>query len=515
MLVVAAGALAGASAAATPLEPLRLAPVAILEQPVDLATRAGDPNLYIAERTGRVQTIGPAGVAATPFLDLSDRVSLAGELGLLGIVFSPEGDRLYVNYTGGGLRSRLHSWAIVGGVLDPASEREHLVIDDPASFHNGGQIAFGSDGFLYWSFGDGGQKPNAQNVNTLRGSILRIQPTPGGPAPYVVPADNPFVAGGAPEVWAYDLRNPWRFSFDRVSGDLWVADVGELQREEINRVKTGTPAGVNFGWPALEGNVVHTTPLPAGALAPVYDYARDVGTSVVGGFVYRGSALKSLCGQYVYGDFGKGFVAALGFDAAGHAVSRLLPLEVPGIVAFGQDRAGELYTLAIAGQISKIVPDGGGLPAGSCGATPEPPAPPKTPPNKGSKGPDPARLVGIKKAQLAANGRVLRLRLGCGKGASGSCRGRATVEATLRPPAKGRLAKGRRLKLPVTFLRFKALAAGKKRLFRLRLHKEAREALAANALPRRLRLTIVVRARDEAGMRRTTTVVRRVAVPRG
>ena len=271
-VVLAPDGLAGSSNVPQ-IEPLTLEQVAVLEQPLDLAARPGDSRLFVAERTGRVRVIDSSGAAPDAFLDLSDRVSLAGELGLLGIAFSPGGERLYANYTGGGTRSRLASWAVVDGAVDLASEVTHLVLDPPATHHNGGRIAFGPDGFLYWSFGDGGVASNAQDPTTRRGSILRISPTLGGDPAYAVPVSNPFVAGatpGAAEVWAYGLRNPWRFSFDRQGGDFWVADVGQISREEINRLPAGSPAGANFGWPAFEGTLPRTSPAPVGAIAPVH-----------------------------------------------------------------------------------------------------------------------------------------------------------------------------------------------------------------------------------------------------
>ena len=247
---------------ATDVEPLELRLLATVEQPIDLATRPGDPRIYVAERTGRGRVITSGGLAPEPLLDLSGRVSLAGELGLLGIAFSPAGDRLYANYTGGGSRSRLASWAFAGAVLDPDTEVQHLVLGAPAAIHNGGQIAFGPDGYLYWAFGDGRVASNGQDPATRRGSILRIHPTPGQVAPYAAPPGNQFSPTSAAEVWAYGLRNPWRFSFDRETGDLWIADVGEYQREEINRLAAGAPAGANFGWAALEGTLKRSATVP-------------------------------------------------------------------------------------------------------------------------------------------------------------------------------------------------------------------------------------------------------------
>ncbi|MGI9659105.1 MAG: PQQ-dependent sugar dehydrogenase, partial [Gaiellaceae bacterium] len=436
------------------------------------------------------------------FLDLSERVSLAGELGLLGITFSPNGSRLYANYTGGGTRSRLASWAVVGGAIDLGSELQHLVLDSPATSHNGGDIAFGPDGFLYWSFGDGANGATAQNTTTRRGSILRILPTLAGVPAYAVPASNPFFAGvGSPEVWAYGLRNPWRFSFDRGTGDLWIADVGWLSREEINRLPAGSLGGANFGWPALEGTLPGATPPPAGAIPPVYEYTRDVGTSVVGGFVYRGAAIPSLTGLYVFGDFGSGFVKALSLDEASVPKVADLPFSIPNLVSFGEDNAGELYAIAISGGVFKIVPRFAPSTPNVLGPPPEGGSTPSAAPR---------RLVGVKSATLVSKGRYLKVRLSCSTRAMQACGGKLAIRTSV----PQRLLTGQSATLTLASGRFKGLAAGKKRVYKLRLRGQARDLFFGDDAAGRVRLAITVKARDNAGLRRTTSVERRAAVLR-
>ena len=344
------------------VELLGLQELAILSFPLDLTTRSGDDSLYVAQKGGQVWAVSPGGqVAEAPFLDLTDRVTTESERGLLGITFSPDGERFYGHYSGSDGESRLASWAVTNGAIDPASEVQHLEVGQPFENHNGGQIAFGPDGFLYVALGDGGSggdpRNNGQNPDTLLGALLRISPIPAGPEPYAVPADNPFATGGgAPEVWAFGLRNPWRFSFDRATGDLWIGDVGQNDIEEVDFLAAGTGAGANFGWNRLEGTRRFTGDTPPEAVPPVFEYSRDLGNSITGGYVYRGSAIPSLVGQYVFGDFGSGFVGSLGFNPSGAAVVQPLSVRVPGLTSFGQDQQGELYVLTSDGLLAKLVP---------------------------------------------------------------------------------------------------------------------------------------------------------------
>ena len=233
--------------------------VATLEQPLAISIRAGDPALYVAEKTGRVMAIRDGRVLPRPVLDLRGDVSLGGEQGLLGLAFSPDGSYLYVNYTDVDGNTRIVGYAMQGDRAVVASRREVLFVDQPYDNHNGGDLVFGPDGDLYIGLGDGGSggdpQGNGQSLGTLLGKMLRIEPTPTGPQPYRVPEDNPFVgdAGARPEIWAYGLRNPWRYSFDPATGDLWIADVGQSAWEEIDRLPAGAPGGANLGWSLLEG----------------------------------------------------------------------------------------------------------------------------------------------------------------------------------------------------------------------------------------------------------------------
>ena len=343
------------------LESVALEEVAVLDAPLDLAVRAGDGNLYVAEKGGRVRVIrGVGDVADAPLLDLSERVSTSSERGLLGITFSPNGSRLYAHYSDLDGAGHLGSWAVRDGALDPQSEIDHLVVSQPFPNHNGGQIRFGPDGFLYWALGDGGAggdpEENGQNRGTLLGSILRIEPLTEGGATYQIPQDNPFVddADARPEIWVWGLRNPWRFSFD-LDGGLWIGDVGQNALEEIDFLPAEAAAGANLGWNALEGTAAFGgRTAPDDAVPPVFEYDHATGVSVTGGFVYRGAAIPALAGRYVFGDFDAGFVATLALEDGEWRAERL-PVEVPLLASFGEDAAGELYALSLAGPVYRLV----------------------------------------------------------------------------------------------------------------------------------------------------------------
>ncbi len=342
------------------LADIALEEVAVLEQPLDLAARPGDERLYIAEKTGRVRVVSPDGaVADAPFLDLSQRVSTNSERGLLGIVFSPDGARFFAHYSDQAGSGHLASWAVSGDGLDPASEIDHLVVEQPFPNHNGGRITFGPDGFLYWGLGDGGAagdpEETGQDTSRLLGSILRIDPLADGAETYRSPADNPFVGDGTarPEIWVWGLRNPWKFSFAS-DGGLWIGDVGQDALEEIDFLPAGEAAGANLGWDALEGTAPFEGDAPADAIPPVFEYSHDVGLSVTGGFVYEGAAIPALAGRYVFGDFVTGFVATLTREEGGFR-AEALPVEVSQLASFGEDNAGELYALSLTGPVYRLV----------------------------------------------------------------------------------------------------------------------------------------------------------------
>ena len=340
--------------------------VATLEQPIALAVRSGDPALYVAERSGRVVALRDERDPEV-VLDLSGEVSLGGEQGLLGITFSPDGDFLYADYTDTAGNTRVVELGVLGdGGIDPAA-RELLFVDQPFSNHNGGAIAFGPDGYLYVALGDGGSagdpNGNAQSLSTLLGKLLRISPEPSGASAYTIPAGNPFVGrdGARPEIWSYGLRNPWRFSFDRLTGDLWIGDVGQNAFEEIDVELAPSPGGSNFGWDGFEGT--HRFEGDADrrdAVFPAYEYFHDGSVcAVTGGYVYRGEAIPGLRGAYVFGDFCRGRIEAIHLrNGSATEPVRLGPV-VPNLASFGQDADGELYALSLSGDVYRLVPAGG------------------------------------------------------------------------------------------------------------------------------------------------------------
>jgi len=335
--------------------------VATVEQPLAIAIRRGDPSLYIAEKTGRVVAIRGGRVTGRPVLDLSDDVSLGGEQGLLGLAFSADGQSLYVNYTDVDGDTRIVGYAMQGDHVSRASRRQVLFVRQPYDNHNGGDLVFGPDGDLYVGLGDGGSggdpHGNGQSLGTFLGKMLRIRPTPTGPEPYRVPPDNPFVGdpGARPEIWAYGLRNPWRYSFDPATGDLWIADVGQSAWEEIDRLPAGSPGGANFGWNLLEGTHRYAGSAPPGAVPPVYEYSHATGGCVViGGDVYRGSAIPALVGDYVFADFCEGTLQALRVQPDGSVTHQPLGVSLPNVSSFGTGPDGELYVTSLDGGVYRL-----------------------------------------------------------------------------------------------------------------------------------------------------------------
>jgi glucose/arabinose dehydrogenase len=339
---------------------VRLFRLASLHEPLAMAVRAGDPSLYVAQKTGELVAIPPAGSART-VLDLSGEVSQGGEQGLLGLAFSPDGGYVYVNYTDRNGDTRVHEFEMRGDAVSSSSRREVLRVDQPYSNHNGGHLAFGRDGYLYIGLGDGGSggdpQDNAQNVGTLLGKMLRIDPRPANGRPYGIPRDNPFVGqeGARPEIWAYGLRNPWRYSFDRETGDLWIGDVGQFEIEEIDLQPGDSTGGENYGWDGFEGSQRFEPPFPPNAVPPVYEYGRSLGGTVIGGFVYRGTAIPELRGAYLFGDFYNPSVRVL--FRSGNGLRHIeLGLTVDNLASFGEDHAGELYLLSLSGPVYRLDP---------------------------------------------------------------------------------------------------------------------------------------------------------------
>jgi glucose/arabinose dehydrogenase len=341
---------------------VRLVQVAELQQPVAMAVRPGDRALYVAEQTGAVRALRDGRVDPTPVVDISDQVTAGGEQGLLGLAFSPDGRFLYLNFTDTDGNSRIVELTMRGREADPGSLRLVLQVDQPYANHNGGQLAFGPDRLLYIAFGDGGSggdpHGNGQSLETLLGKILRIDPRPDGGRPYQVPPDNPFVgrAGARPEIWSYGLRNPWRFTFDPATGDMWIGDVGQNAWEEVDHEPAGS-GGRNYGWNRLEGRHAFEGERPAGAVDPVIEYARQGSAcTVIGGSVYWGRRIPGLRGAYLYGDYCAGWVRAARVRGGRVAEQRDLGLSVPNLTSFGVDPAGELYAMSLAGGVYRLGP---------------------------------------------------------------------------------------------------------------------------------------------------------------
>ncbi|WKZ51648.1 MAG: PQQ-dependent sugar dehydrogenase [Anaerolineales bacterium] len=332
-----------------------------LERPVDIQNAGdGSGRLFIVEQPGVIRTLANGRLVAEPFLDIRDRVDDSdNEQGLLGLAFHPlfkENGVFYVNYTkrgGDTVIARFH--ASLDQNADPNSEARLLTVKQPFGNHNGGGLAFGPDGYLYIALGDGGSGGdpygNGQSLKTLLGKILRIDVDNGDP--YAIPADNPF----GNEIFHYGLRNPWRFSFDPLTHDLWIGDVGQGEWEEIDFLPAGTPGGVNFGWNRFEGMHDYTAgAIPENYRSPLFEYSHNEGCSVTGGYVYRG-AMREWQGVYFYGDFCSGKVwGALRTVGAAEEISTSTVLFETGaqITSFGVDETGELYIAAMNGSILRL-----------------------------------------------------------------------------------------------------------------------------------------------------------------
>jgi len=345
--------------------------VAGLDNPTFLTAQAGDSRLFVTERPGRVRIIENGSTRDIPYLDIGARVSTDGEGGLLSLAFDPQFGRngyLYVYYTD--LQRNIVVERFSAGatptVANPTSGLVILRIPHPTyQNHFGGQLVFGPDGYLYLATGDGGgagdPQGNARNLNSLLGKLLRIDvATATTTQPYTIPAGNPYrdTAGRRPEIWASGLRNPWRFSFD--GSQLYLSDVGQDRREEVNIVTTNQ-AGLNYGWNTMEGTLCYGAAScdRTGLTLPAFEYEHGTGNaggcSITGGFVYRGRALPELAGRYLYSDFCGGYLKS--FFATGNGITEQRDWEIGDIgrvVSFGQDADGELYLLTGDGAIHKI-----------------------------------------------------------------------------------------------------------------------------------------------------------------
>ena len=342
-----------------------------LRNPVDLASaRDGSGRLYVVEQIGLVQEFTDGVQGQSPFMDIRDRVSCCGERGLLGIAFPPDfasSRVVYVNYTTtapGDLHTRVSRFTLRDDIhqVDPASETVLMQFPQPWRNHNGGQIAFGPDGNLWIGTGDGGSggdpQDNGQKGQTLLGKLLRIDVTSTTDAPYAIPEDNPFVGNDEflDEIWAYGLRNPWRFSFDRETGDLYIADVGQNAWEEVNFQPASSPGGENYGWRITEGLHCFNPSVGCstdGQTLPVAEYDRLSGLSITGGYVYRGQDQPSLQGIYFYADYVTGRIWGLR-NMNGLWETKLLIDSAHSVSSFGEDEAGNLYLLDYSGTILQI-----------------------------------------------------------------------------------------------------------------------------------------------------------------
>ncbi len=335
-----------------------------LERPV-FVTDAGDGSgrLYVIEQYAGIRVIEPDGrLLPEPFLDLSGKVATDNEQGVLGLAFHPlDPARFFVNITNTEGDTVIAEYRTLDPAsADPASRRVLLRVDQPYANHNGGMLAFGPDGYLYASLGDGGSggdpHGNGQSLKTLLGKILRIDVD--GDEPYSIPPENPFVDRGRPEIWAYGLRNPWRFSFDRATGDLWIGDVGQGETEEVD-VLPGGAAGANLGWNKLEGSGCYASGEcdPSGTVLPVAEYPTSQGCAVTGGYVYRGVVHPALVGAYLYADYCGGQIWGLNAARAvdeGRAKPRLLLRSGLNVSSFGEDETGELYVTDLNGGVYRL-----------------------------------------------------------------------------------------------------------------------------------------------------------------
>lgn len=369
-----------------------LTEVGQFETPISLVARPGTQDLFLGERPGRVKLIKIASdgslVEASQVLDITDQVTTKGEGGLLGLAFSPTGDELYISYTHKNSESRIDSYAMHADGPVPETQRLLLAVHQPYSGHNGGHLLADPLGRLLIGFGDGGYRGeprfteedrstdptpldlsgdphgHGQNRSTLLGALVRILPSPNGELPYSIPPENPFVhdktAGIRPEILAFGFRNPWRFDLDPVTGDLWIADVGRLEAEEINYLQADDlSTGANFGWSAMEGTSEYRGPEPDGHVPPIHEY-RHINEglvapcSVIGGVVIRGADLPGLDGAYLFSDYCDGRIRALQPNDSGGWETRVLgtPVELP--VSFTRSNDGTIYVVSLYGGVYRL-----------------------------------------------------------------------------------------------------------------------------------------------------------------
>jgi glucose/arabinose dehydrogenase len=343
---------------------VQLEKVGDFDQPDYITQPPGSADLYVVERQGAVRIVRGGQVVSTPALDITDQVDSDGEeQGLLSIAFPPDFQTsrlVYAYYTGNDQDQHVVGYTVGDdGSFDRSSQRQLLHMDDFASNHNGGLLLFGPDRQLYIGTGDGGiaddPRRNGQNVDSLLGKILRIDPRPSDGNPYTAPSPGPLGAGALPEICDYGLRNPWRFSFDRATGSLLIGDVGQSTQEEIDYVPAKHVCGNNFGWSAFEGtNRLNHDQTAPNAVFPILTYTHDDGCSVTGGYVVRDRSLPALFGRYVYGDFCAGDLHSFQPATPRARDDRPVGLNVPSLSSFGEDNQGHIYVVSLDGPVYRL-----------------------------------------------------------------------------------------------------------------------------------------------------------------
>jgi glucose/arabinose dehydrogenase len=348
---------------------LHLVRIASFSSPVYVTSPPGDASrLFVVEQAGRVMLVKNGRKQGTPFLDIQGDVQSGGERGLLSVAFAPDysrSGRFYVYYTdkGGNIRVQEFKRSSNPDRADKGSRRQ-VLFQDHHQFpnHNGGQLEFGPDGYLYLGLGDGGSggdpSNHAQSLNTLLGKILRIDPRASGGRAYSIPGSNPFAGrrGARAEIYSYGLRNPWRFSFDRATGDLSIADVGQDKFEEIDFARKGRAAGVNYGWKGYEGfRRYSSTPVSGKYSPPVLVRSHSAGfCAIIGGYVVRDRSLGSLYGRYLYGDNCNSGIYSVKLRSGRASGNRSLPFTVRGLSSFGQDARGRIYLTSLGGALYRL-----------------------------------------------------------------------------------------------------------------------------------------------------------------
>ena len=347
----------------------RLTLVAAVDTPTAMAVRKADTALYVSEQGGTVRAIRNGHLDPSPVLDLRDAISSGGERGLLGLAFSPDGATLYADFTNPNGDTRVEAYPMgANGTANRLAGRELLAIAQPQPNHNGGNLVTGPDGMLWIGSGDGGAsgdagpghapEGNGQSLTTLLGKLLRIDPTPAGSkVAYTIPADNPFARGGGlPEIWAYGLRNPWKFSFDATTGALLIGDVGQSAYEEVDWVARGTQPPLNFGWPRREGLHKFRSDDASGTVAPVLDYPHDTRCSISGGYVYRGTKIPDLVGTYLFADYCDGKIRGVVVSPTVEHDAIDFAIAAKSVSGFGEGPDRELYVLSQGNGILRIDP---------------------------------------------------------------------------------------------------------------------------------------------------------------